>query len=157
MTPRAGAPTSGVTVLDAPAALRSFVRGLVDAFRGAIVPGAAGPRPGTDQVGTHVADPSQVWPVRTSQFGAPSSQARPVVGILPEYASFRLPFSGKFFVADPAIYQRVVRRRMQAPLSVRALTPSTQAHYRAPMYVGVGPGNPEATPTTPAARIFGGR
>lgn len=147
-----------VTTLDNPRALPSFVGKLVAAFRGAVVPAAAGPLPGRDQVGSHRADPSRVWPVRTSQFGAPSSQARPVIENLPEYANFRQPLSGEIFVSNPAIYNRVIRRRMAAPPIARALVPSRAATYRAPMYVsGQAAADAAATATSPASRLLGGR
>lgn len=145
-------------MLDNPRALPKLVAGLVAAFRASVVPSAAGPRPGRDQVGTRIARPGQVWPVRSSDFGAPSSRALPVITNLPEYANMRQPLSGEIFVANPDIYTRVIRRRMAAPPIARALVPSRGAHYRAPMYVGIAPGQEGQIPeSAPAFRVLGAR
>lgn len=129
----------------------------VGAFRGSVQPSAAGPRPASDPHKRHVADPSGVWPVRVSQFGAPSGQRRGIVGILTEYLNGRVPFSGEIFVAKPSQYTRVVRRRMTAPPIVHGLVASRDATYRAPMYVGAAPQEPIAPQSSPISRIMGGR
>jgi hypothetical protein len=142
---------SDVTTLDTPQALPAFGAG---AFRGSVVPGAAGPRPARADVGVSVADPSMVPAVRVSLFGAPNAQRQGRIINLPEYAYLRAPLSGQIFVADPDNYTRVVRRRMMAPPSVVALSASRATDYRAPMYDGV-----EAPPGGGAGafRILGGR
>lgn len=131
------------------------------AFRGSVVPNAAGPRPAEDPVGFMKpkiggADPIQVG----ARFGAPSAQRRGIVAFLREYAS-GIP-SGmirEIFVSPRDAHNRVVRRRMAATPAVRGLTPSRDNIYRAPIYVGAPDASvaAQADGPPPASRFMGGR